>query len=390
LRALRIVCVVGTRPEGTKVAPVVIEARRRPGFSCALLSTGQHTDLLDHGLEAFGLRPDAVLDVSWENGSLGGFAGSALDRITAYFERTRPDMVVVQGDTASTFVGAMAAFWLGLPVAHLEAGLRSGRLAAPFPEEGHRRLAAVISNLHLAPTVRAARNLLQEGADPNRVLVTGNTSIDAAHYMKARAAITNRLLADFVAAPGHIVLVTAHRRESWPEDLGHIADAVRTVVELRDDVRVVFPVHPNPIVREVVKPRLADHPRVFLCEPLPYAQLLAVLRRSRIVVTDSGGIQEEAPEFDVPVLVTRAVTERPEGLETGAAVLVGTSPEIIVENVLDLLNDRDKWVRMAGAPNPYGDGRAAERSLDAIEWFFGMRKRPREFRYIGSPQHATS
>jgi UDP-N-acetylglucosamine 2-epimerase (non-hydrolysing) len=307
-------------------------------------------------------EPGSFVELGLGGGRRGAQLGNAVAALDAHFVQEPPDVVIVQGDTTSALVGGLTAMWRGVPVVHLEAGLRSGNLAAPFPEEANRRLIVPIVSLHLAPTAGAAANLVGEGVDPATILVVGNTSIDAA-LLLARANHT----AAAGAWDSRTVLVTAHRRESWGEPLSRIASAVAELATRHEDHLFVFPLHPNPTVRNAVTPRLAGLENVRLIEPMDYAPFVRLLRSSRLAITDSGGVQEEAPALDVPVLVLRDVTERPEGIETGAARLVGSDPDRIVEVASQLLSHEPAWRAMAEAVNPYGDGRAAQRIVDLLE-----------------------
>jgi UDP-N-acetylglucosamine 2-epimerase len=366
--ALSVVCVIGTRPEATKVAPLMRACRAHPRLDAQLVFTGQHPDLVAGALAPFDVVPDHHLDIDRVDGSLSEFAGAAVARLGALFRKLQPDVVVVQGDTATTLAGGLAGFWEGIPVVHLEAGLRSGDLAAPFPEEGNRRIVTQVASLHLAPTDEAAANLLAEGVDPDTVLVVGNTSIDAALMI---AGSGNRV----DPRRSRRVVITAHRRESWGEPLVHIAEAVRELAVRYPDHELVFPVHPNPKVRGAVVPILEDLPNVATIDPLDYEPFVALLASSRVIITDSGGIQEEAPALGVPVLVTREVTERPEGVAAGVARLVGSDRARIVHETSRLLDDDDAWRAMSEPANPYGDGRTSARSADLIARRFARRSR---------------
>jgi UDP-N-acetylglucosamine 2-epimerase (non-hydrolysing) len=372
---ITVACIIGTRPEATKVAPLVLACRDHPALRAVLVDTGQHPDLVDGALEPFGLTPDVRLSLPREDGSLTELAGAAVAALGRCFREVRPDVVVVQGDTASTLTGALAAFWEHIPVVHLEAGLRSGDLAAPFPEEGNRRLIVPIVSLHLAPTSGAAANLVAEGVDPSTVLVVGNTSIDAA-LLLARGEHT----ATAGRWASRTVVVTAHRRESWGEPLTRIATAVAELARRHDDHLFIFPLHPNPTIRATVTPLLTGLDNVRLIEPLDYAPFVRLLRSSRLVITDSGGVQEEAPGLGIPVLVLRDVTERPEGIATGSARLVGSNPERIIESAHELLTEEPTWRAMAEAVNPYGDGHAAARAAQAVAAMFGADLSPEPFR----------
>lgn len=343
----------GTRPEAIKMAPVVEALGRRPErFAVTVAATAQHRQMLDQVQELFGLRADLDLDLMRPEQSPNDLAARSFAALDQVLRDRSPDWVLVQGDTTTAMVGALAAFHLGIRVGHVEAGLRTGDLRAPFPEEANRRIIDLLAAALFAPTVRAREHLLAEGIAPERIFVTGNTVVDAL------VASTRRLPS---AAEEEAVLVTVHRRESFGEPLRRIFTALRELAETFPKVRWVYPVHPNPAVREPAHRLLDGLPNVELHEPFDYLELLRRLRGCRLVLTDSGGLQEEAPTFGKPVLVLRDKTERPEGVEAGAAKLVGTTPERIVAETARLLTDSREYARMARAGNPYGDGRAAER-----------------------------
>lgn len=361
--------ILGTRPEVVKLAPVVAALRASGRLLCRLYATGQHASLLEEALADFGLVPDADLRLMTAGQTLGALTARVVAAVERLLEQERPAAVLVQGDTTTVFASALAAFYRGVPVGHVEAGLRSGSLANPFPEEFNRRAASLLARWHFAPTARAAANLAKEGVPGERVFVTGNTVIDA---LLTVAATVDR--EDHAAAPElaglaehpRIVLVTAHRRESFGEPLERICRALDRVARLRPDAAVVYPVHPNPNVRGPVERLLAGGP-VRLLPPLPYRRFVWLFKRARVALTDSGGMQEEAPSLRVPVLVLREVTERPEAVEAGGARMVGTNPDAIVGETLRLLDDETERRRMTSAPNPFGDGRAAERIAGHVE-----------------------
>jgi UDP-N-acetylglucosamine 2-epimerase (non-hydrolysing) len=365
--------VAGTRPEAIKLAPVAMAMRAAGRLDPVLVASGQHPAMVTQALAAFDLTADVALPVERPTGTQPELLTALVSRLDALFAQRRPAAVVVQGDTTTTLAGAMAAFWRHIPVVHLEAGLRSGDLAAPFPEEGNRRLVAQLSQLHLAPTALAAANLLGESIPAERVLVTGNTVVDATIAVAARQVpFDDPRLAAAVSAGGRLVLVTAHRRESWGRPLDRILAAVRTLVERYPDLRVILPSHPNPEVRAQVDAGLAGLDRVTVTDPLPYPALARLLSSAYLVLTDSGGIQEEAPSFGVPALVLREVTERVESLQAGCAKLVGTDPDLIVKEAALLLDCRERRDAMTAGGNPYGDGHAAERTEGAVAALLGL------------------
>jgi UDP-N-acetylglucosamine 2-epimerase (non-hydrolysing) len=356
--ACRVLAVVGTRPEAIKMAPVVLrllaEADR---FTTVLCSTAQHREMVDRALAPFGLRPDIDLDVMRPDQSLNEIAGRVFERMDPVLVEHAPDVVVVQGDTTTVLAVSLAAFHRGVPVAHVEAGLRTGDLTRPCPEEMNRRVTDLVAAYHFAPTPRSARALHAEGIAPQRIHVTGNTVVDALQWISRGSA---------GEAPGDaLVLVTMHRRESFGEPMRRSLQAVRRLAERFPALRFVLPVHPNPRVVQAVE-ALAGLPNVDRVAPADYPQLVRWLRSARLVITDSGGLQEEAPAFGVPTLVLRQVTERPEGVEAGVAKLVGTDEETILREAERILADPAAHAAMARAANPYGDGRAAERIVAVL------------------------
>jgi UDP-N-acetylglucosamine 2-epimerase (non-hydrolysing) len=363
--------IAGTRPEAIKLAPVVAAMRAAGRVNPVLIASGQHPAMVAQALAAFDLEPDVTLPVERRTGSQPELMTAMVNRLDALFAERQPEAVIVQGDTTTTLAGALAAFWRQIPVVHLEAGLRSGDLDSPFPEEGNRKLVGQLASLHLAPTPLAATNLLDEGVPVSRVVLTGNTVIDAALTIVDRQPQLPDGL-DPVVNAGRLILVTAHRRESWGEPLERVLLAVRTLLNRYPDVHVVLPSHPNPAVRAQVEAGLAGQPRVTITDPLPYPALARLLSEAYLVLTDSGGIQEEAPSFGVPALVLREVTERVESLAAGCAKLVGTDPALIVAEAMRLLDDRAARDAMTAAGNPYGDGTAAVRTEEAVAELLGV------------------
>jgi UDP-N-acetylglucosamine 2-epimerase (non-hydrolysing) len=368
-----IAVVVGTRPEAIKMGPLVLALRREPRFRAVLVSTAQHTDMLDQALDAFGLRPDIDLGLTRIGNGIESFLGSALEPLGRVFAQLKPTLTMIQGDTMSVLAAAQASFFERFPVAHVEAGLRSGDMSNPFPEEATRRLVSVLVSYHFAPTERARENLLREGVDPSRVWVTGNTVVDALRQLRIDRP-ENDVVAKLNFETSRVLLVTAHRRENHGEPLRHICEAIAQVVARYPDVEVLFPVHANPDVRTAVHGFLGNVERVHLTPPLSYSDLLYALRRCELALTDSGGIQEEAPSLDCPVLILRDVTERPEVVEVGAGMLVGTETARIVNGVASLLDDDAAYDAMATAPNPFGDGHAADRIVQIVGESFERRR----------------
>ena len=367
--------VFGTRPEAIKLAPVIFELqRRRDEFQTLLISTAQHRQMLDQVLNIFGIAPDVDLNLMTHNQSLAGITCRVIEAVDALLGERKLDLLMVQGDTTSAFAAALAAFYRKVPVAHVEAGLRSKDIFNPYPEEVNRRLAGVATQLHFAPTPLARENLLAEAVDAAQVMVTGNTVVDSARLLMERGALDQPLPAGVPDDGSRLVLLTSHRRESWGTELEQICDAVAELAASFGDIRIVYPVHMNPNVRRTVDERLTGMDRIHLIEPLDYFHFMSLLRRSYLVLTDSGGVQEEAPSFGKPVLVLRKVTERPEASLMGLSVIVGTSRERIVEEAARLLTDGAAYRAMSEAENPYGDGRAAARIADALgHWWRGER-----------------
>jgi len=358
----RIVCVVGTRPDAIKTAPVALELRRYSDqVDTLLVSTGQHREMLDQALGAFGLTPDRDLAIMSRGQTLGQVTTRALTGLEDVFEELSPDYVMAQGDTTSTFVASLAAFYRRVPFGHIEAGLRTPFIDDPFPEEFNRRATALVTAHHFAPTRRAAENLLKEGYQADTVHVTGNTGIDAVQQIA-------RLPGEEWAPqhPGRVLLLTTHRRENWGEPQHRIARAARRIVEQFADTMLFVPMHRNPQVREVLSEHLGSHDRIELIEPPEYDRFVRLMKRSTLILSDSGGVQEEAPSFGIPVLVLRETTERPEGVEAGTAKLVGTDEEEIVMAASRLLSDQRAYEAMAHAVSPYGDGQAAARIRYAV------------------------
>jgi UDP-N-acetylglucosamine 2-epimerase (non-hydrolysing) len=360
--AMRIAVVLGTRPEAIKLAPVVAALRSHDRWETVIVATAQHRELLDQALVPFGLRPDIDLNLMAPNQSLPDLTTRVVSTMTDTLARLRPSLLLVQGDTTTVFGSALAAFYQDVPVAHVEAGLRTQDIRRPYPEEANRRLTSVLTTLHFAPTPRACRSLLSEGVPRERIAVTGNTVVDAVLAFRRRLGTEGDPPADGLRR----ILLTSHRRENWGEDLRNICVAVRQLVETFDDIEVIYPVHLNPQVKGPVEEFLGNTPRVKLLPPLGYAAFMTALAQATLVLTDSGGVQEEAPSLGKPVLVLRDVTERPEACEAGVARVIGTKTDAIVREVSELLTNRDAYGAMVAAGNPFGDGGAAARIALAI------------------------
>jgi UDP-N-acetylglucosamine 2-epimerase (non-hydrolysing) len=367
-RRLKVLAVIGTRPEAIKMAPVVLALRaRRARFRVRVVLTAQHREMSDEVLALFRIRPNHDLNLMRPEQTLFATTAGLLAGLESVYRAEKPDIVLVQGDTTTTFVGALAAFYLGIRVGHVEAGLRTRDKANPFPEEINRRLASHVADIHFAPTRTARRALLAEGVRRDAIHVTGNTVIDALLWT-ARRLPRNALASVAGLDPGRrLVLVTAHRRENWGEPLDAICGALRDLArDFRDDVQIVFPVHPNPKVRRAAHRALSGVPNALLLPPLEYRPFVALMRRATLILTDSGGIQEEAPSLGKPVLVLRKKTERPEAVRAGTVRLVGTDRGRIVTEATRLLRNEAAYRAMARRENPYGDGKAAARIVRVL------------------------
>jgi UDP-N-acetylglucosamine 2-epimerase (non-hydrolysing) len=367
---LKVLAVFGTRPEVIKLAPVIRELRKYPDrVMCKVCVTAQHRQMLDQMLQVFQIQPDYDLNIMQDNQSPSYVAARVLMELEGVIQREKPDWVLVQGDTTTVAAAALAAYYAGVKVAHVEAGLRTGDKWRPFPEEINRRVVGAIADLHFAPTALARANLLREGVAPEAVVVTGNPVIDALRWIAAQPpspAAVELLARAGVPGGRRLVLVTAHRRESFGAGILALCQALAELAEGFPELTILYPVHPNPNVHRPVHQILGRIPNIMLTEPLDYATLVHIMAQAVLVLTDSGGIQEEAPSLGKPVLVLREVTERPEAIQAGTARLVGTDPQRIVSETVRLLTDLAEYNRMARAVNPYGDGRAAERIVSAL------------------------
>jgi UDP-N-acetylglucosamine 2-epimerase (non-hydrolysing) len=359
----RILCVVGTRPEAIKMAPVILALRAAPWAQVRVLATAQHRQMLDQVLEVFDIVPDVDMDMMRPNQSLPELTARLLGQLDGVLAAESPDVLLVQGDTTTVMTAAMAAFYRRIPVGHVEAGLRTGDLQNPFPEEMNRLVAGRLSRWHFAPTDSSRDNLLREGFDPASIHVTGNTVIDALVDVSMRELPPPA----GVGADERMVLVTAHRRENFGAPFLEICRAIREIADRHPDVRILYPVHPNPNVADVARAMLADHPRITLCDPLDYLPFVAAMKRAELILTDSGGVQEEAPALAKPVLVMRRETERPEAVEEGVVKLVGPDYEAIVTEASRLLTDPAAYAAMARGVSPYGDGKASARIVSILQ-----------------------
>lgn len=391
MKACRVLAVLGTRPEAIKLALLIRHLRQRaPEFETAVVHTGQHRTMLESVLKLFDIKPDFDLDVMRPDQTLNSLTGRVLDTVENACRRFGANMVLVQGDTTTAFASALAAYYSKVAVGHIEAGLRSYDIYNPFPEEANRRLVSVLTEIHFAPTGLSRNALLAEGVPAGKIVVTGNTVVDALRDLSAvPCSWENTPLAGIPMDGGRLLLVTSHRRESWGEDQENMCLALKDLVVRHSDIRVIYPVHMNPNVRRTVNRLLEGVPRIHLTEPLDYITFVSLLRRCFLVLTDSGGIQEEAPSFSKPVLVMRTLTERPEASQFGLAKIVGMSREAILRETERLLSDQQAYQDMSEGENPYGDGKASERILEAISrWHQGktpLLEPEKEFRLPPEP-----
>ena len=380
---IKVMTVFGTRPEAIKMAPVVLELARYPEYIEPVVTvTAQHREMLDQVLDLFSIKPDHDLNIMAQGQTLFDITCRSMQGLNEVFAAEKPDLVLVHGDTTTTFAGALTAYYHQIAVGHVEAGLRTGNKFSPFPEEMNRKLTGSLTDLHFAPTDGAQSNLLHEGVSSSSIFVTGNTVIDALlATVDEGYRFSDPLLSSIDYKQRRVILVTTHRRENLGEPMRQVYQALRDIVAQFDDVEVVFPVHRNPLVREVVSAELGDLPRVHLIDPLDYQPFANLMARSYLVLTDSGGIQEEAPSLGKPVLVLRDTTERPEAVEAGTVKLIGTDREVVYGETKLLLTDRGEYDRMANACNPYGDGYASRRLVQAVLHHYGYQSaRPEPFK----------
>lgn len=359
----KVMLVFGTRPEAIKMCPLVNELKKREELQTVVCVTGQHRQMLDMVLEAFDVTPDYDLSIMKDKQTLFDVTTNILNRIKEVLEKEKPDVVLVHGDTSTTFVTALACFYLQIPVGHVEAGLRTYNIYSPYPEEFNRQAVSIISKFNFAPTELSKQNLLKEGKNPDSIYVTGNTAIDALKTT-VRENYTHPELE--WANSSRLIMITAHRRENLGEPMRHMFKAIRRVMDEHPDVKAIYPIHMNPAVREIANEYLGDDDRIHIIEPLDVLDFHNFLSRSYLILTDSGGIQEEAPSLGKPVLVMRDTTERPEGIAAGTLKLVGTEEEMIYKEFSRLLSDKDEYEAMSKASNPYGDGHACERIADVL------------------------
>jgi UDP-N-acetylglucosamine 2-epimerase (non-hydrolysing) len=370
----KIAVIFGTRPDTIKMAPIILDLQNDPKhFEALTIATAQHRQMLDQVLDVFKIKPDYDLDIMAPKQTLASLTAKIITGIDEILAKENPDMVLVQGDTATTCIGSLAAFYRQIPVGHVEAGLRTNDKANPFPEEINRRITSCITDLHFAPTQTARQALLKENIDPKTIFVTGNTVVDALKYsVKDNYQFTIPILNEIVKQKKKIVLITMHRRENWGKPMEGAARAIKRLTQKFPDYAFVFPVHLNPIVREAITPILKDLPNVSLVEPLDYLDFVNIMAKSYLILTDSGGVQEEGPHFGIPIMVLRYVTERPEAVDFGTVKLVGLDEEKIFKTALHLIEDPSEYKKMANAVNPYGDGFSSERTIKIIKNYFGF------------------
>lgn len=360
----KVMLVFGTRPEAIKMCPLVNELKTRKGIETIVCVTGQHRQMLDQVLETFDVKPDYDLSIMKDKQTLFDITTNILNRIKEIFEEVKPDVVLVHGDTSTTFVTALACFYLQIPIGHVEAGLRTYDIYSPYPEEFNRQAVSIISNYNFAPTEKAKENLIKEGKDESKIWITGNTVIDA---------LKTTVKEDYThpelewAEGSRLIFITAHRRENQGEPMHHMFRAIRRVMDEHPDVKALYPIHMNPIVRKAADEELGDCDRIHIIDPVEVFDCHNIMAKSYLILTDSGGIQEEAPSLGKPVLVMRDTTERPEGIAAGTLKLVGTEEEVIYNNFKELLENKEAYDKISRANNPYGDGRACERIADILE-----------------------
>jgi len=373
MKKLKVMTIFGTRPEAIKMCPVVLEMHKYPDFIQPIVAvTAQHREMLDQVLGLFSIVPDYDLNIMTTGQTLYDVTGRALEGLHHVLEEAKPDIVLVHGDTTTTFVGALASFYMQIPVGHVEAGLRTGNKYSPFPEEMNRKLTGAIADFHFAPTQNSRENLLKENINAEKIFVTGNTVIDALNTtVRKEFSFADRQLQKVLNSGNRLILMTTHRRENIGEPMRHVYLALKEVLETHPDVEAIFPMHKNPKVRAVAEEVLGHLDRVHLIEPMDYEPFTNLMAKVDIVLTDSGGIQEEAPALGKPVLVLRDTTERPEAVTAGTVRLVGTNKELVKKETIKLLEEKEYYREMSEACNPYGDGRAAERIIKLILSHYG-------------------
>lgn len=380
-RSLTLMTIFGTRPEVIKLNPILSTINRNEYIKSIVVSTSQHRKMIDDLLDLFSIKVDHDLNIMQENQSLIDISIRALSGLEPLFKAYHPDMVIVQGDTTTAFIGALASFYHKIPVGHVEAGLRSFDKMNPYPEEINRKFISIVSDLHFAPTIQNAENLINEGIDSSKIFITGNTVIDSLLYTSN---LNRDKLKDYLPMERlnshRIILVTAHRRENWGNPLENLCHALKDIVKNFQDVAIIYPVHPNPNVRKTAFNILSNIDRIHLLDPLPYEPFVEAMNKCYFIITDSGGIQEEGPSLKKPILVFRKVTERPEGVLAGGVKVVGLNRENLVNEAFRLLNNPFAYKKMIADYNPYGDGHAAQRIVQAILYYFHITPRPLDFK----------
>ena len=364
---MKVLTVFGTRPEAIKLAPIIKEMEKRDNIESVICVTGQHREMLDQVLAIFEIEPDYDLNIFQSGQSLTDITIRSMKGIEDVIKKEEPDLLLVQGDTSTVFTAALTAFYNGVKIGHVEAGLRSGNIFSPFPEEANRQLTGIVTSLHFAPTVNNKENLLKENYEADQIFITGNTVIDALGYTVTDSfEFNDKALNSIDFENNKVILLTSHRRENLGEPMKNVFSAINDVVNANDNVKVVFPMHLNPKVRELARKEFEGNENIILIEPLEYLEFSNLMSKCYFIVTDSGGIQEEAPSLEKPVLVIREETERQEGIEAGTAKLIGTKYDDVFASVNELLNDENEYSKMASSVNPYGDGKASERIVDII------------------------
>lgn len=374
----KIAVIFGTRPDTIKMAPIIKELEQQTEhFQLITIATAQHRQMLDQVLDVFKIKPDYDLNIMKPSQTLATITKNTVEELDIIFEKEKPDLVLVQGDTTTTFVGSLAAFYRQIPVGHVEAGLRTNDKSNPFPEEINRRLTSTITDLHFAPTQTAKQALLAENVNPENIFITGNTVIDALSYsVNSDYIFSSDILNHIIDQDKKIILVTMHRRENLGEPMKSACNAIKNLALIYKDYNIIFPVHLNPKVQDVAQSILGNIPNIFLIKPLDYLDFVNLMSKSYLILTDSGGVQEEGPHFGIPILVLREVTERPEAVEYGTVKLVGLDEHTIFTTADNLLNNEDEYIKMATAVNPYGDGLSAKRTIQIIKNYFKISSTP--------------
>ncbi len=376
----KIAVVFGTRPDTIKMAPIILELQRNSEyFDVLTIATAQHRQMLDQVLGVFNIKPNYDLNIMSDKQTLASLTSKIITGLDEIFEKEKPDMVLVQGDTTTTCIGSLAAFYRQIPVGHIEAGLRTNDKSNPFPEEINRRITGCVADLHFAPTETARQSLLLENTNPDNIFVTGNTVVDALEYSVIKDYVFSLPeLSTIINEGKRIVLITMHRRENWGEPMKGAARSISRLAKKYPDINFILPLHKNPIVRDVIVPILKDTQNIKLIEPLDYLDFVNLMSKSFLILTDSGGVQEEGPHFGIPILCLRSVTERPDAVTFGTVKLVGLNEKTIFETANSLIEDKNEYGKMANATNPYGDGLSSERTIRILKNYFGFTNKPVE------------